>query len=305
MTTYHIPQDFPTLQAAFEALGSFPDQTVVNISSGHALTAGLRLDGGDYTRVRITADDAIVMLASSFDMAEIVFYGDRCRMPVLECLIDADGRGRHGIFIDSGSFMEIAPGAGINHPGVFGLYANRGSVAICNGANFREAGANGTSEAQAGGTGISARRGSIVHADEADVRGSLMYGISASQASMVSFNAGIAAGCGRHNIRAEEGSILTCKNASARDAGAFGCYAWQGAVINAQGADVAKNSAGSTQRGFYAAEGSTINAEGGNALYVTQSGFTVADGSTINASGGQGSLSKAANSINAAGVIYR
>ncbi|MDJ1463323.1 right-handed parallel beta-helix repeat-containing protein [Nitratireductor sp. GZWM139] len=309
-TTYRIPEDYPTLQTAFNELGGLPKRTgaviTIRISSGHLLISGLRLSRGDYSHFRITSESGDILLSPAFPAMSHIFYGDKgCVMPSLECLIDAEGRGRTGIYLDTGASMLIDAGAGVIRAGYFGLLANRASKAVANGTNFRYAGSSGSTEALVDATGISARRGSIIHADDSDVRDAVKYGVSSSQVSQLSFNNGRAASCGSYGIRAEEGAVIDCWGAQARDAGIAGIYAWQGAVINARHADVAKNAQASTRRGFYAAEGSHINAHNGIANAVLDFGFEVVTGSTINASGGLGTLSQNANAITAAGIIYQ
>lgn len=300
--TVNVPDDFPSVMCAIvqnTAIAAHTKVTIV-VASDHLLSESVYLVGGDYSNFRIVSD-AMIGVAPSFNPADDLFNGDNCVMPRLECEIDAQGLGRHGVYLEN-SRMTIA--GGIRNAGYFGLYANKGSHVTAHNTYWRGAGASGSPQAVVDATGISARRGSIVDCAGADVSESLRYGISASQASVVNFTNGIARTCARHNIRADEGAVLTCTNAVARDAGVVGIYAWRGSIINADGADIAKNAAGTTQKAFYAVDGSTINARNGNGLYAGV-GFEVLRGSVINAHGASGTRSQSVNTLTRHGVIYQ
>lgn len=128
--------------------------TVLNIESGHALTAGIIVTNGDYGHIVIryeadgdTPGSVPVQLASSFkgvsndfpgiseagisDMNLIV--GRQARMPMLECLIDmgsprGDGqRWGHGVYLLL-SHMTIAEYCGVKNAGMTGISAQASRV---------------------------------------------------------------------------------------------------------------------------------------------------------------------------------
>lgn len=101
---YNIPSDFPTIQACLDAtynkvLGAPEANIIINIETGHRLTAGVKLTSGDYSRYRIISDDAVVYLDPAFvpvnsdivaESNRAVFFYDNAKSPVLDCLIDVE-----------------------------------------------------------------------------------------------------------------------------------------------------------------------------------------------------------------------
>src|SRR5690606_26451065 len=116
--TVNIPSDFPTLQAAIDKLSGRPVkqgvQIILSIESGHALTAGLSVENGDYSHFVIRSVDAEVPLQAGF--AGMVISGSNAAMPVLDCLIDAAAQtSGGGVKVDNASRMHITAGAGIKN----------------------------------------------------------------------------------------------------------------------------------------------------------------------------------------------
>ncbi|SFH50344.1 hypothetical protein SAMN04488020_11832 [Palleronia marisminoris] len=68
--TINVPSDYSTLQdaidAAYRRQPGANVRHIVNIESGHEITQGFSCRNGDYSRIRITSDDAEVGLADSF-----------------------------------------------------------------------------------------------------------------------------------------------------------------------------------------------------------------------------------------------
>ena len=276
-----IPTHFATLQEAFDTFG--PDQPqpiAIMIEAGHELTSGVSLVGGDWSRFEI-ASSGIVVLSSGFPALENIITLDNARGLVLGCLIDANGRGRHGISVTNGGSVSVKSGCGVHRAGYFGLLTNRGATASADLSVFTQAGASGVSPATVDATGISARRASFISARGADVSGSLKYGMSAAMASKINAQNAIADDCPVYGIRADEASEVLATGASCQRAGASGFYALRGSLI-ACGHSTAID-AGS--RGYYAAQGSRIEAAGADASGSGGQGFLALDKSDINALG--------------------
>jgi hypothetical protein len=68
--TVNIPTDFDTLESAINyydlSKSDVDAEIILNIETGHAITKGLGIFGGDYSRFKITSDDSIVYLAAGF-----------------------------------------------------------------------------------------------------------------------------------------------------------------------------------------------------------------------------------------------
>lgn len=158
-TTFRIPTDFTTLQAALDSVLRSENsvQATLNIESGHQLTKGLEVRNGDFGFFKITSTDATVLLSPSFQGVAItdpeyvvgnvlastndpLFYGYDCVMPQLFCSIDMNNLYGEGyLVINSKGF--IAENCGVINAGERGLNA-RNSQIFANLANF--SGANGT-----------------------------------------------------------------------------------------------------------------------------------------------------------------
>lgn len=158
-TTFRIPTDFTTLQAALDSVLRAENhvQATLNIESGHQLTKGLEVRNGDFGFFKITSTDATVSLSSGFQGVTItdpeyvvgnvlastndpLFYGYDCVMPQLFCSIDMNNLYGEGyLVINSKGF--IAENCGVINAGERGLNA-RNSQIFANLANF--SGANGT-----------------------------------------------------------------------------------------------------------------------------------------------------------------
>lgn len=134
----------------------------------------------------------------------------------------------------------------------------------------------------------------------------------------------VLSGCGVKNagsngIYAANSSVINASGADASGAGVNGVYAASSSTINANGA----NASGAVSRGIYADGCSTINASGANAsgagvqgVYaanssvinassVTASNIAIGNGSIINAYNTTATLSHTANTVTAAGIIFK
>lgn len=118
--TVNIPSDFPTLQKAIDHLSKRPEgwPTInLHIESGHALTDGVLVTDGDYGYFLITADDPLVTVDSTFPDNSCVVKAERAVAPVLDCLVDMNGRGDSGYVLNDASTGYVAENAGILNSG--------------------------------------------------------------------------------------------------------------------------------------------------------------------------------------------
>lgn len=139
LVVINIPSDVETMQ---DAIDLFPLRvpgvtTVLNIESGHALTAGITVTNGDYGHIVIRSEDAEVAVANGF-IGHLLF-GSYARMPVLDTVIDMNGRGGDGYAATEGSIGLILPNAGIKNASGRAAYAN-GSRLVCSGATLTGSG---------------------------------------------------------------------------------------------------------------------------------------------------------------------
>lgn len=285
--TVTVPGDYASLQAAVDAVRYWrvaPGKVVdIVIQTGHALESGVLVTHGDYSHVRISSIDAQVSLALTFPAASII-EGQAARMPTLNCLIDANNKGIHGYYAESGSTGVVLAGAGVRRAAQHGLYANSGSVVVAGGSVFTEA-----SQSVAAYSGILSW-GSIVDAFGADVSNSLYYGAQAAAAGLLYFRDGVAAGCARHNVRATNGAVINARNANAQNGGVSGLRCFDGSIAHAVDINVAGSATG-----IWCENTSTVNAEAATGSNTTGSFVYCNDGSTVNVAGATATLAVGAN----------
>lgn len=157
--TLLIPTHFPDWQAAFDYIGgsisTFNHEIELRFEAGHQITNGLRLNGGDYSSIRITSDDAIVTLDAGFVGADTsgipvgilgetprqpLMCGYGTKLPKLACLIDMDGL--HGMGIQMAECVSIVElDCGVINAGFRGIQIH--GRANIYGANFNGAKGSG------------------------------------------------------------------------------------------------------------------------------------------------------------------
>jgi|GEM_PF-4523077 len=283
--TVNIPSDAATLQIALDRLSPLNRQCTItlNIESGHSLTAGVNLSGGDYSQFRIVSEDADVPV--SYNGASFVGSGG-VKMPTLACLIDAISQtSGSGISLDA-SFMTIEAGAGIKNCYSNGLGTFNGCFVQANGAVFTGAARNGST-----GAGITSWA-SFVSADGADVSGSLYYGCQAAHAGVLAFRDGNADNAYRHGIRGSDAGVVDADGASANGCGADGAgsnvRAYEGSLINFVNGSANGNLATGTNGAalFAYGAGASINARNATATSNAKYGAWAEGGAIINTVGG-------------------
>jgi hypothetical protein len=172
--TVSIPDDYATIQAALDDLSprvifDTAHTVTINIQTGHALTAGFRVNNGDYSGFTIGSTDATVFLDPAFTTvsntdvdpgvprsAQIAFLAVRAKMPKWNILVDAGG-------------VDLIQSYVLN-------YDSHGYVASYKGViNSSDGATNGVNCRVAGSSGIDAYR--------ADFSGSNYIGIAITQNS--------------------------------------------------------------------------------------------------------------------------
>lgn len=169
MTTYTVPGQYPTLQAAFNALRFSHDTIIIQIQAGHRLTHGLSLLDSDYSNITITSVDPTVKLATNFSgVAESILggvdggseymryglvYGHNTRMPVIDVLFDMENKFEDGIYVTGNSNLNINQDKGVINAGRHGVHARSSNVW-----------AMGLNVSGANGCGVRGQHGSRVEA---------------------------------------------------------------------------------------------------------------------------------------------
>lgn len=209
-----IPTDYPTLQDAVDALQNLyvmGNGVVVElrIEAGHQPSSGLLVQDGDFSKFIITSEDPVVTLSPSFvgvdtldgptaNSSNGIITGVRARMPVLSCIIDANGKAKNGYFAfmastgwlnrppsASGEAPALPPIAGVINCTYFNIRAREGSTIY----------AENTVGYGAGLNGYYANRASTIHCEFSDAHGCGQSAFIANRASRVVADSGNATGC--------------------------------------------------------------------------------------------------------------
>lgn len=145
--TVNIPTDFPTLQQAVDSLSAVPVRQgvriILNIETGHALTAGLVVENGDYSRFLLTSADPEVPLAAGWVSGTPVAQGINAQMPEWGIVVDCGGKdtGSQALIVSTNSSLQILDGKGLRNAGASGLFVYRNSRATGDQAVFTGCGA--------------------------------------------------------------------------------------------------------------------------------------------------------------------
>jgi hypothetical protein len=231
--TKFIPSDYPTLQAAVNALQRLYVMgngvaIELRIEAGHQLTHGLLVQDGDFSKFIITSVDSMVKLSPSFigvdtidgpkaNSSNGIITGMRARMPVLSCIIDADGKAKNGYFgfmsstgwlnrppSTSGESPEAPPIAGVINCTYFNIRAREGSTVY----------AENTVGYGAGINGYYANRVGTIHAEFSDAHGCGQSGFIANRVSKIVADSGNATGC-KVGVQALRSSTISAELADA------------------------------------------------------------------------------------------
>ena len=274
---YYIPDDYSSLNQAISDIYKKHSNGVrvnITIRSGHRPTLRVYIQDAVLPNVRLQSEDDLVKIGDNLGDTQDLITLNNVYGFYLDCLIDMEGKGNHGIFAQRGSFVRINTGCGVINAGGDGLQVRHGSTAYAQFTNFTGAGKNITGNEER--AGISAW-GGRVNAHGADVSGSAHHGARAAYSGILDFEKGTADNCGYHGIRASNSGTVSCPGASAKNNGIHGIYALYTSYINADRTNVT----GSGSVGYNAVGGSIIHANKGVADECNV-GVRAGRGSTIN-----------------------
>lgn len=294
----NIPSDVASLP---EAVRLFPLKvpgcvTVLNIESGHALTAGLQVTDGDYGHIRIEAEDSTVFLDPNFQGVDTesvggsadagtdnLIAGVNAVMPVLACVIDMAGKHEHGYVLERGSTGLILNACGVINAGDRGISCRNSTVyaplSIWDGAR---------------GSGAFITRGSVADLQSASLDGCCTTGASAdngalfvSRVSICNFMFGSASDSGTHALRAHR-SRVNAIGGDLSGATIRGVFAIQTSEINVQDCDITDcgEHAIWTQGSFVNAHGSDLSGAGTADVFMDRGAYLIlTEATTTNAVG--------------------
>lgn len=231
--TVNIPTDAATLQIPLDHLVQLnPKKTItLNIETSHALTAGFRVEDGDYSRFLIQSADATVTLDAAFapvsntDLesdiprtSSIAFLGVRAQMPVLNTLINCTGISLvTGLELDYGSTCVVRAGDGVQNVDGNG-------------------GANGTC--------VVVSSTSSLQAAQANFSGGNLICASVTSGSMANFQDAVLTGTpSSTHLDISRGSVVHAQGIDCSGAGLRGIYVRR-SVLSAQDANVGSNTLG-------------------------------------------------------------
>lgn len=230
--TVNVPSHYAALQDAIDyyhnkVLFTDGSELVINIESGHQPSTGISVSNGDYSYIRITSDDAEVVVASGFGQSAAFIEGDNAEMPRLDCLINGNsGQLGIGYMCHNGSVGYITEGNGVKNCWQDGLAVRYGSTCYAQSTVWTGNAINGTTS-----SGI-VSWSSVVHAEGADASDSGYYGAQAAHGGSLSFQNGKANNTARYGIRASDGAVIDADGATANDNAVNGVRAFNGCVVN-------------------------------------------------------------------------
>ena len=190
--TVTVPTQYPTLQAAVNALGVLRAASgvrkIVLIEAGHQPTSGLSLSRGDWSDITIRSQDSIVTLAAGFvphpSAGEFIRVSGG-KAPRIEALFDLANRADRGLHCDNFCEFSIGGGSGFINAAMHNLEvrASRGT-------------ANNAILTGAGDTGLRIQRNSVVRATSVNVSNAYRAGVDVSRGSIAEIQELIAQDCG-------------------------------------------------------------------------------------------------------------
>ena len=274
---YYIPDDYSSLnQAISDICNKHSNGVSVNIvvRSGHRPKLRSYIEGAVLPNVKLQSEDDIVKIGDNLEDSQNLITLKHVQGFQLDCLIDMEGQGNHGLYLQGVSNARINSKCGVINAGGDGLQVRHGSTALAQFTKFTGAGKNITGNEER--AGISAW-GGRVNAHGADVSGSAHHGARAAYSGVLDFENGTADNCGYHGIRASNSGTVSCPGASAKNNGIHGIYALYTSYINADRTNVT----GCKSVGYNAIGGSIIHANKGVADECNV-GVRAGRGSTIN-----------------------
>ena len=318
--TIRVPEDAPTLQAAFDALAPnvSPDVTItVRISAGHALTHGLVIEDGDFSNFQITSVSDTVLLAPGFTpinggdafSTTSVFLVRDAKAPAWRFLLNvADAAAVTGLVYTRASGF-VAGGCGVINAGGYNLYVNNQSDVFATNGVFTGAGYGNrvtvNSQLTAPQANFSGTKSQLYvgtnRAANLDVsRGSVVY-ITGTSAAPTNLTGGLGRGL------AVRRSYVSATNVDCSGAAAGGLVAALGAVVAFSGSIASGcTAAGVTSSASFVAfeQGTAIDNSTYN-LYAEDGGRIVARNAKLTGGGTNGVLATNGGEVTCPGADCR
>lgn len=255
-----IPSDYPDLRAAIDRA---PPNVRVRllIQSGHALTKGLFVRDGDFSRFTIASEDDVVSLAPGFDgvtdvggeSTGILILGYNARMPTLGCVIDMGNQHGSGYVSEWGCSGFVLPNCGVINAGRNGLSWHTGHCVahgtVWSGANYSGIAVkyNGEVAAQAavcddccqvsGDSAVDVSRTSAVHFRWGSAKNSGASGINCRRTSRITFEEADLSGATLDGALIHGASAASGYGANVSGAGRYGISSESMAHVHAMGCD--------------------------------------------------------------------
>lgn len=259
--TFQIPTDYATLQDAVDDLSQLRVKQGVtitlNIESGHALTAGLDVQNGNYGHFVITSTDATVGVSAGYSDT-FVISGTRAKIPVLRTLIDINNKsgvvwGYRAEFNSDGEIDGAAGGGIINS-------------------------ASGTNE----GANLRVIHNSRVMAANANLSGGAFRNLWCTfNSSAVVFESNMS-GAGEINCFVSRGAIVYAHGANMSNAGKFAIRCARAFVTASRqsGTDANLSNAGDNavecfDNGWVNVREADLSGAGKNAIHILRGGGTI------------------------------
>ncbi len=293
-TAYHVvrvPSEYPTLQAAFDALapGVFKSGQYIEvlIENAHALTHGLDLSYGDYSHFRISSEQATVTLAPSFAYVDSTYRAvmrvTYAKAPQWNILVDCGGQIGRALMYLNGSTGYVYPNKGATNAIYFGalddgagIYANSGSSISAASSNFSNctrgawitrgslANLESANLSYATFIGLYASRGCGVGAEYVNVSYCGTYGVDSNRSIVMAANAN-GNNCTIGGFLAENAGTLDCTSSTATTCGSFGVSSENSSTIHARNV----NASGAGSFGFRVTIGSRLDKTGATGTAAT------------------------------------
>lgn len=218
--------------------------------------------------------DALTRSSADVDGLEYVFtataafmIGEGCRGPRLGCRMSMDASGaagtQHGIFLNHGAQMVVAPSSGIDDATGLGAYVINGSRLIARASIWE---GNGSSADPFFAGGIRADWASLLQLAEVQVLDSLGQGVMVNGASQCSMRAATISGSVADQLQTGACSIVHTNGIQILNGGARGAYISEGSQVRFLGGTID----GNTLSGLHIDQGSSVNAIG--SLELTNNG---------------------------------
>lgn len=270
---FTIPTDFETLQDAIDFLSEryYPrngKQIILILESGYTPSAGLIARYRDCSNFLIQSADPIITVANDFSGSFIDL--ENARGPILDCLVDANGKGSSGIHIKQGSMLTVRGGCGVVNAGTNGCEVSA-SIIYAIGAVW-----DGATE-----QGIRLEQAATGTAQGASADGCGLSGVFISRGSTLNFIDGSAQNCGQHGAQVQRGR-LACGNANFSGAAEIGINARE--ASNVMAGTATANGCGT---GIYVTSSAVVDFRGGECKNSAEYGVECVENGSINLLGAE------------------